>query len=202
MDTSQIGIVPASKEALSAVLGAISLADKTDPVPIQLPQGKEGGCVCCQHKIAAHFNSQGQWIGCTGAEADTVLILVPANMLAGSVPARRAKQSHSDGIAHDMAVTGATAATPAEGGQTRGARRYRYFTKLHHKSDPAKLELSETRLKVLKAVHAEGKTGTLAKQVMKKTKLPHGSIQQTLNWLRAQGHIDARPVEEVKKAAA
>lgn len=47
----------------------------------------------------------------------------------------------------------------------------------------AKYGLSPTRLKVYKTIYG-AKTGLLAKDIMAKCKLPHGSVQQTLNWLR------------------
>lgn len=45
--------------------------------------------------------------------------------------------------------------------------------------------MSTTRLKVYKSIY-KCKTGCLARDLMVQTKLPHGSIQQTLNWLRNQ----------------
>lgn len=45
--------------------------------------------------------------------------------------------------------------------------------------------MSDTRLKVYRTLYG-AKQGLLARDLMAKTKLPHGSIQQTLNWLR--GH--------------
>lgn len=48
----------------------------------------------------------------------------------------------------------------------------------------AKYGLSTTRLKVYKAIYSGSKKGLLAKDIMKRCNLPHGSVQQTLNWLR------------------
>lgn len=47
--------------------------------------------------------------------------------------------------------------------------------------------MSATRLKVYRTVYMHANKGqVLARDVMTKTKLPHGSVQQTLNWLRSQ----------------
>lgn len=45
--------------------------------------------------------------------------------------------------------------------------------------------LSPTRLRVYRAIYG-AKKGLLAKDIMTKLKMPHGSVQQTLNWLRNQ----------------
>lgn len=49
--------------------------------------------------------------------------------------------------------------------------------------------LSPTRQKVYKAVWG-AKRGLLAKDIMQKCKLPHGSVQQTLHWLREHKMIE------------
>lgn len=53
--------------------------------------------------------------------------------------------------------------------------------------------LSPTRLKVLRAI-LEAKKGLQARQIMTRCKLPHGSVQQTLHWLRQHEMVDAAPV--------
>lgn len=49
--------------------------------------------------------------------------------------------------------------------------------------------LSPTRLKVLQAVY-NAKKGLQAREIMTKCRLPHGSVQQTLHWLREHQMID------------
>lgn len=49
--------------------------------------------------------------------------------------------------------------------------------------------LSPTRLKVLQAVY-KAKRGLQAREIMTKCNLPHGSVQQTLHWLRSHQMID------------
>lgn len=187
--TQEIGLVPTSKAAMDAVLKAMTL-NENDP-PVQVPQGQLRGCVCCQHSVASHFGPDGKWVGCYGAEADTVFVLVPATMLVkqGKAPradASKRRQANGSGVAN-LSTTALDTRV-----QSREFRRARYFTALHHKANPEKLELSEARLKVLKAVHSAGREGVLSKAVMKRTKLPHGSIQQTLNWLRAHEYVKAQ----------
>lgn len=53
--------------------------------------------------------------------------------------------------------------------------------------------MSRTRLKVYKVIYKH-KTGLLARDLMKQTGLPHGSIQQTLNWLRGHKLVAAKAV--------
>ncbi len=47
-----------------------------------------------------------------------------------------------------------------------------------------KFGMSPTRLKVYKVIYRNAKRGLLARDIMTKTELPHGSVQQTLHWLR------------------
>lgn len=59
---------------------------------------------------------------------------------------------------------------------------------------PARAEtfgMSKTRLKVYRVIYKH-KTGLLARDLMKQTGLPHGSIQQTLNWLRGHKLVAAK----------
>lgn len=53
--------------------------------------------------------------------------------------------------------------------------------------------LSPTRLKVLQAVY-KAKKGLKAADIMARCKLPHGSVQQTLHWLRTHEMIDGHPI--------
>lgn len=68
---------------------------------------------------------------------------------------------------------------PVEREQYRYSARDRRMTP----EQAEKYGMSATRLKVFRAIY-KSKSGLLARDIMKQCKLPHGSVQQTLNWLR------------------
>jgi hypothetical protein len=124
-----------------------------------------------------------------------VFVLVPVEQRE-TKPLKVKAGAKDRAVAHDggLAVTTTPEATTLY--QERAFRRGVYRSTLHHKANPEKLPLSETRLKVLKVIHKAGKKPLRAKDIMKKTNLPHGSIQQTLNWLRhhdAECRVDTDP---------
>lgn len=203
----EVSLITPTAEQLDAVLAAVQMAGMVEP-PI-VPQGLAGGCVACRHTVASHFkagtNGTVEFVGCLKGEADTVYILVPAS-------APRVRQTaiptslvlpQSD-VAND---TGVPLEPTEPSRQPRIGRRAVYFSTLHHKAKPENVKhedapLSETRLKVLKAVHEAGRsTGIRSKDILKKTKLPHGSVQQTLHWLRMQGFVNAKAIESKQPAA-
>lgn len=162
-----------------------------DPMPV--PQGELGGCIACGHTVLSHFKD-GRFVGCLKASANTVFVLVPVDRkeTRGKVGATPAPA-----VSHERTTSAKTGGTSSNNGTepaivARGFVRARYFTKVHHKSNLEKLPLSPTRLKALKAVHEAGKAGLRAKDIMKRAKLPHGSVQQTMNWLRAHQLVEAR----------
>ena len=167
-----VGILTQDKDTLTKVLTALSLAGKEEP-PLPIPRGVLAGCVACGHTAASHFRN-GSWTGCVEAEEGTVFVLVPVSQdRVKALPGQQTNGHHAEP-------------------QTRGFRRAVYRSTLHHKAKPSKVEgISETRLRVLAAIHKAGKSGLLAKQIIKATRLPHGSVQQTLNWLRAQSLVRA-----------
>lgn len=63
---------------------------------------------------------------------------------------------------------------------------------------PEKVErfFSEQRLKVYEEVYLS-RTGILAKELITKTKLPHGTVQQILSWLRSRKFVEATPEAKV-----
>lgn len=186
MNLQNLNIGGTDRETLSAVLAAVNMVGIEEPVV--KPAGALGGCVACGHTVASHFQD-GRFVGCLKGTVDTVFILVPATVkkagkaadLRGSTVAPVAAQSN------ELAV-----ASPEPAVVARGFVRARYVSTLHHLAKPEKLGLSPTRTKVLKAIHETGKAGILARGIRKRTKLPHGSVQQTLNWLRAHQQVVAR----------
>lgn len=183
METAIIG---GSKSGINAaVLAAVRLAGVVEE-PIRVPQGELGGCIACGHTAASHF-SAGAWVGCVKGEPGMVFILVPAT----SAPQRR-ERKHTAGAVSLPAVAHETAPIVVEAPhQTRGFVQARYRSTLHHRAKVDRLGLSPTRAKVLKTIHAKGKAGILARQIRKEAKLPHGSVQQNLNWLRAHKFVSA-----------
>jgi hypothetical protein len=194
-EKTEVSLVTPTADSMAAVLAAVQMAGIVEP-PI-IPQGMVGGCTACGHTVASHFkagtNGTVEFVGCLKGEADTVYILIPAARAGKGKNGVPVVVPQSD-IANDAGLQ-----EPAR--QARIGRRAVYFSTLHHKAKPENVKhedapLSETRLKVLKAVHDAGKhTGVRSKDILKKTKLPHGSVQQTLHWLRAHGFVDARAVE-------
>jgi MarR family protein len=117
-----------------------------------------------------------------------------------ALPPEMMKRRASDHEAHEAAMskpanTSADAKTREVKQQPavvdRGFRRARYHSAVTG-ATPDTLPISPTRMKVLKAIHRAGKKGVRARDIMDRTKLPHGSVQQTLNWLRAQNLVAAQ----------
>jgi hypothetical protein len=168
---------------VAAVLAAVNMVG-AEEAPPEVPQGELGGCVACGHTVASHF-TEGRFVGCLKGTRDTVFVLMPITRR--EVKGKQGGKTNGAITSHDRgpSVREVNAAKPTEPAiVARGFVRARYFSTLHHKANPEKLPLSETRLKVLKALQASGKRGLRAKQIMRKAGLPHGSVQQTLNWLR------------------
>lgn len=69
----------------------------------------------------------------------------------------------------------------------RAFRRARYF--VSRAINPA--GLAPTRAKVYKALKSSGDDGLTARQLKSVCRLPHGSVQQTLNWLRTHKLVKA-----------
>lgn len=159
---------------LAAIRAAVNMAGHIEE-PVVVPQGELGGCVACGHTVMSHFR-EGRFIGCLKGTTDTVFILVPATRTASRKATERRALNGAKvvEVAHDMAV-----AEPVK-----------------------KLGLSPVRTKVLAAIHENTRTGLLAKDIMKKAKLPHGSVQQTLNWLRNHKVNGRTPVEAREDRAA
>lgn len=84
-----------------------------------------------------------------------------------------------------------TEAAAAETTAPVGRPTFLYTVKDHRLSleQAKRYGLSPTRLKVLQAVY-KAKKGLKAADIMARCKLPHGSVQQTLHWLREHQMID------------
>lgn len=134
--------------------------------------GRLGSCVACHQPVHAHFDAAGGWLGCPAATEDAVFVLVPV----------------SENGTH-LAVQTAEDTPPK---RIREFRVARYTPAIPKSQDIDALDLSDQRKRVLQAVMDAGKSGTRATGVINRSGLPHGSVQQALNWLRSQGLIDAR----------
>lgn len=181
--------IPLDPSELATAIQTAAAMVGVDEAPIPVPSGDLGGCVACGRTVASHF-SDGRWVGCLKGDPTTVFILVPAARANAETVTRRTtaeQRAHSHGTgtatAHDLATSTHT--------QDRGFVRARYHSTLHHRAKPEKLHLTPVRTKVLRAVHEHSKEGLLARDIIKRTKLPHGSVQQTLNWLRHHNLVTA-----------
>lgn len=165
----------------AAVAAAVRLAGEIQMVP----SGVIGGCTACGGPAVDHFG-HGGWIGCPKGSPSTVFVLA-AIVVGGGV--------NENGNGGGVAVLGeGAAATPVKEKRLRGFFRARYTTKLHHSAKPELLHidhLTPTRMRALKVIHDAGKAGLLARDIVKRSKLPHGSVQQTLHWLREQQLVNA-----------
>lgn len=140
--------------------------------------GVEGGCVACQHPIHKHLDKHGAWVGCPEADPDTTFILVPVRTVRSTAQ-----------VARPATTTAAPVRTVRS--QVGVARpRFRYVC-VDRRARPV---LSEVRAKVYDTLrkHPEG---LLSRDLIKRTKLVHGSIQQTLNWLRTKKYVRAEAVK-------
>lgn len=72
---------------------------------------------------------------------------------------------------------------------------YRVVDKKITPESAARYGFSEQRLKVYRAIHSAGVTGVQSKDILTKTGLPHGTVQQILHWLRERQLVLGAPVE-------
>lgn len=194
----------------SALAQAVMQAGMEEP-PLPVPQGSLGGCLACGRPASTHMQA-GHFIGCTKAQVDTVFILVPIHRHGSALqlaPAPTAEpqlpdsssssgtgpqpSSSSDEPAIEPTWTRSdvTAAPAPSSGSHRGFARARYKSAVHHKAKVEKLDLAPKQKRVLKVLHANYRTGLVARDIMRKARLPHGSVQSTLNWLRAHNYVAA-----------
>lgn len=178
-----------------AVLAAMMLTGVEEPPP-PIPSGDLGGCVACGHTVVSHFGADGRWVGCLKGEADTVFILVPAKRGAATTSSPRTESRGKAGGAKRTNGHGTANETPQTVTSTPGMAqpRFRYISTLHHRAKVEKLNLSPVRTKVLETIHDASPAGVLSRDIITRAKLPHGSVQQTLHWLRAHKLVKARKV--------
>jgi hypothetical protein len=157
-----------------ALENAVNLAHQR--VDSTTRSGLPGGCTACGQSIESHFDGN-RWRGCIAGQSTTVYILV-------------AMQGGTDDDEHAEPRSRAPRSVVAS--VARGAARFRYFSTLHHRTKVEGLNLSAVREKVLIAIQASGKRGVIARDLRRQTRLPHGSVQQTLNWLREHKLVEAK----------
>lgn len=186
----------ATQNTVKAVIGATAIR-----------HGDEGGCVACQHPIRAHFDN-GAWIGCPDVDEDTTFILVPVKTLRTSAPVVERRQAERRANGHDGNGNGhphplrrligrpEDSTTPAAAPiRTLRAQVTRPRFVYHCADRRVRPALTPVRGKVYDALKASPK-GLVYSDLRKKTKLVHGSVQQTLNWLRNHKYV----VAEVPKS--
>lgn len=172
----------AAAAAVAAALEALlnqDLPEASAEVGALVARGTEASvCTACGNPTDAHFNN-GRMVGCAQAH-----------------PMRRATDTmrRTVQVARDRSNDAAPRTSPFAG---MAQPRFRYTSALHHRTNIAKLDLSPTRTKVLQTIHESGKAGLLARDIIRKAGLPHGSVQQTLNWLRNHKQVRARKVAKV-----
>jgi hypothetical protein len=141
-------------------------------VPVAARRGKLGLCGACREPVASHWDDAGRFLGCAAAGENTVFVLWPVKW-------------HTSEIAPQY--------RPREEEEVKPAREFvraRYASTLPDGTDLDALDLSDHRRKVLKVIHA-APAGIIARDIIKESKLPHGSVQQALSWLRERQLITA-----------
>ena len=130
---------------------------------------------------------------------DDVIVMVPIETFRAPdgviLATGEAAPMHNREIAHES--NGAA----AQSQQSRSLSVARYRTTIHHRMKPENIlvngePISDQRIKVLKAVQAQYKTGIRASEIIKRFKLPHGTVQNALNWLREHqaDHAQGKPL--------
>lgn len=175
--------------------------------------GEEGGCIACEHPIRAHFGPKGQWVGCPNADQDTTFILVPVRTLQSPTPVVERRQGIERRNGHDGNGNGnhllrrmvQPSSEPNPGRRQEDPAPAPIRTLRAHVTRPrfvyhcadrrTRPALTPVRGKVYDALKASPK-GLVYSDIRKKTKLVHGSVQQTLNWLRNHKYV----VAEVPKS--
>lgn len=159
--------------------------------------GQVGPCQRCGLSVLSHFDKLGAFIGCTQPVPDGyvfVLVALPLNMPVGrsvreekrrATPARVAKPA--DRVNGKVVKT----ATPP-GRAKRRFNKARYFLAVPAGTQLGALTSSESRLKILKAFRSAGEAGLASREIIEKTGLPHGAVQDALSWMRNHTYVDVR----------
>lgn len=142
--------------------------------------GDEGGCVACRKPISSHVDKHGTWLGCPEGSEDTTFILVPV------------KSIRSNGqVVTRQAAPAAPQRTITSPRPVVSRPRFRYQVVDRRRTYP---ELSARRAQVYNAL-LKSPNGLVYKDLKTRTHLVHGTIQQTLNWLRNAKLVKAAEVE-------
>lgn len=164
------------------------------PMPITTPplrQGALGPCHVCGDPAASHFDSAGQWLGCSKAPEGFLFVLVGVPMISqGKMRARD----------DEPAATRRAATKPA--GRAKKAPPARMWGAVYVSMVPKGGDLKALANgggryhDVLKIIHAGN--GLRTGEIREKAGLDNGQIQQVLRWLRDHKLVDVR--EAVTKA--
>jgi hypothetical protein len=135
---------------------------------------------------------------------DDVVVMVPYDTSFGAPDGLMLASGEATerGKTRDVAHESNGAGQPTQQSQqSRSLSVARYRTTIHHRMKPENIlvngePISDQRLKVLKAVQAQYTTGVRASEIIKKHKLPHGTVQNALNWLREHqaDHAQGKPL--------
>lgn len=188
--TKLITVDPKTLQAVvAAALEALvhqDLPEASAEVGALVARGTEASvCTACGNPTDAHFNN-GRMVGCAQAHP----MRRATDVLHRTVQVARDRSNDAAPQRRETAPRTSPLAGVAQ-------PRFRYTSALHHRTNIAKLDLSPTRAKVLQTIHDSGKAGLLSRDIIKKAGLPHGSVQQTLNWLRNHKQVRARKVAKV-----
>jgi hypothetical protein len=138
--------------------------------------GAPGRCQACQQPVVTHFDSAGQWAGCTKASATTVFELTP-------IPTKQVVVVAP--VDHDDAES-APVFSPMK---KRVGRRRMEWVAPKNKSIKALGITGDHRTKVAKALLAGDER---TRDIMERYGLTNNQIQPVIKWLEAHGHVRVR----------
>jgi hypothetical protein len=181
-------------------LGTLPSPVRNAPVAEGERRGGAGVCQACGGYIIDHFDPvlPRVFIGCPAATDNTVFSLVP---IEATMPVDRPEQLERTGRRRATPRKGVQAVAPDAAGDAQGGptpkrkfqvarhfltRAARRRAKDIAKPGTAKEKVVQTLLKA--------PDGALARDIIEKTGLPHGSVQQALGWLRDHDYVDSRAI--------
>lgn len=127
------------------------------------------------------LDGNGMWFGYIEGAPGETFILLRAQTLRTAQPLRRAADTRQP---QSQPARGPVQSVRSKGAVIRPRFRYSVADRRKHP------ELSATREKVYRALLAAPQ-GLVYRDLKARTKLVHGSVQQTLNWLRNAGLVAA-----------
>lgn len=162
-------------------LAKLAKAQPSAPAPAR--RGRLGSCRACKQSVASHWDSAGQWLGCPAVSPDTVFVLWPVSGIS------------VDGDGEEPAAGGQPQPHKSRANKSkqkdREFNRARYHTLLPADTDMNTLGFTGQRLTVFQSIHEAGPTGCLARDIIKRTKLPNNAVQDAARWLRDQQKVKA-----------